>query len=83
MASNASLSFALSFLLGKSPSWFIYYACCNYMTPHISLFSKLELAHQPLTIHTAKGSTMHGRSIGFVLTSNLLVSRVLHVPKLL
>ena len=49
------------------------------MTPHSSLFSKLDLAPHPLSIHIADGSTMHGNSLNFVSTSNLSVHGVFHV----
>ena len=52
------------------------------MTIHPSLFSKLEPVPHPLRIHTVNGSTMHYNSLGFVLTSNLLVPRVFHVHNL-
>ena len=52
------------------------------MTPHSSLFSKHDPAPHLLNIHTADGSTMHVNSLGFVLTSNLFVPRVFHVPDL-
>ena len=52
------------------------------MTPHSSLFSKLDPAPHPLNIHIANGSTMHGNSLGFVSTSNLFVPGVFHVPNL-
>ena len=52
------------------------------MTPHSSVFSKLDPAPHPLNIHIADGSTMHGNSLGFVLTSNLSVPGVFHVPDL-
>ena len=73
MAGNASLSTALSVLLGKSQTWVFDSACCNHMTPHSSLFSKLNLALHPLNIHIANGSFMHGNSLGFVSTSNLSI----------
>ncbi|XP_030942055.1 uncharacterized protein LOC115967115, partial [Quercus lobata] len=79
MAGNASLSTALSVLPGKSQTWLFDSACCNHMTPHSSLFSKLDPA---LNIHIADGSTMHGNSLGFVSTSNLSVPGVFHVPDL-
>ena len=79
MASNASLSTALSVLPGKSQTWLFDSTCCNHMTPHSSLFSKLDPAPHPLNIHIADGSTMHGNSLGFVLTSNLSVPGVFHV----
>ena len=80
MAGNASLSTALSVLPGKSQTWLFDSACCNHMTPHFSLFSKLDLAPYPLNIHIADGSTMHGNSLGFVSTSNLSIPGVFHVP---
>ena len=49
------------------------------MTPHSSLFSKLDPAPHPLNIHIADGSTMHGNSLGLVSTSNLSVPGVFHV----
>ena len=49
------------------------------MTPHSSLFSKLEPTSHLLNIHIDDGSTMHGNSLGFVSTSNLSVPRVFHV----
>ena len=49
------------------------------MTPHSSLFSKLDPTPHPLNILIADGSTMHGNSLGFVSTSNLSVPRVFHV----
>ena len=52
------------------------------MTPHSSLFSKLDPAPHHLNIHIVDGSTMHGNSLGFVLTSNLSVLGVFHVPDL-
>ncbi|WKA04900.1 hypothetical protein VitviT2T_022897 [Vitis vinifera] len=79
MAGNASLSTALSALPGKSQTWLFDSACCNHMTPHSSLFSKLDPAPHPLNIHIADGSTMHGNSLGFVSTSTLSVPRVFHV----
>ena len=82
MASNASLSTTLSVLPGKSQTWFFDSACCNHMTSHSSLFSKLDLAPHPLNIHIVDGSTMHGNSLGFVSTSNLSVPGVFHVPNL-
>ena len=82
MAGNASLSTALSVLPGKSQNWLFDSACCNHMTPHSSLFSKLDPAPHPLNIHIADGSTMHGNSLGFVSTSNLSVPGVFYVPDL-
>ena len=82
MAGNASLSTGLSILPGKSQTWLFDSACCNHMTPHSSLFSKLDPASHPLNIHIADGSTMHGNSLGFVSTSNLFVPRVFHVSDL-
>ena len=49
------------------------------MTPHSSLFSKLDPAPHPLNIHIVDGSIMHENSLGFVSTSNLSVPRVFHV----
>ena len=81
MAGNASLSTTLFVLLGKSQTWLFDSAYCNHMTPHSSLFSKLDPAPHPLNIHIADGSTMHGNSLGFS-TSNLSVPGVFHVPDL-
>ena len=52
------------------------------MTPHSSVFSKLDPAPHPLNIHIANGSTMHGNGLAFVSTTNLSVPRVFHVPDL-
>ena len=82
MAGNAFLSTALFVLPGKSQTWLFDSICCNHMTPHSSLFSKLDPTPHPLNIHIADGSTMHGNSLGFVLTSNLSVPGVFHVPDL-
>ena len=82
MTGNASLSTALSVLPSKSHTWLFDSTCCNHMTPHSSLFSKLNLAPHPLNIHIADGSTMHGNSLGFVSSSNFFVPRVFHVPDL-
>ena len=82
MAGNASLSIALSVLPGKSQTWLFDSAYCNHMTPHSSLFSKLDPTPHPLNIHIADGSTMHGNSLGFVSTSNLSIPGVFHVPDL-
>ena len=79
MAGNASLSTALSVLLGKSQTWLFDSACCNHMTPHSSLFSKLNPAPHHLNIHIVDGSTIHGNSLHFVSTSNLSVPGVFHV----
>ena len=46
MVGNAFHSSSLSILSGMSPSsWLMDSACCNYMTPHSSLFSELNLHH--------------------------------------
>ena len=82
MAGNASLFTALFVLPGKSQTWLFDFACCNHMTPHSSLFSKLDPVPHPLNIHIADGFTMHGNSLGFVSTSNLSVPGVFHVPEL-
>ena len=82
MASNASLSTALSVLPGKSQTWFFDSTCCNHMIPHSSLFSKLDPAPHPLNIHIADDSTMHGNSLDFVSTSNLFIPEVFQVPNL-
>ena len=82
MAGNASLSIAFSILPSKSQTWLFDSACCNHMTPHCSLFSKLDPAPHPLNIHIADGSTMRGNNLGFVLSSNLFVPGVFHVPDL-
>ena len=80
MVGNASYSSSLSTLSGMSPtSWLMDFACYNYMTPHSSLFSKLQPTPHPLNIRTANGSTMSGHNIGSVLTSNLLFPRVFNV----
>ena len=83
MVSNASYSSSLSTLFAMSPtSWLMDSACCNHMTPHSSLFSKLKPAPHSLNIRTANGSTMSGHNIGSVLTSNLSVPGVYNVPDL-
>ena len=51
MVGNASYFSFLSVLSGMSPSfWLMDSACCNYITPHLSLFSKLKPAPHPLNI---------------------------------
>ena len=81
MVDNASYSSFLSTLSSMSPSsWLMDSACCNHMTPHSSLFSKLKPASHPFNIRTANGSTMSGHNIGYVSTSNLLVPGVFNVP---
>ena len=83
MVGNASYSSSLSALSGMSPtSWLMDSACCNHMTPHSSLFSKLKPAPRPLNIRTANGSTMSSHNIGSVSTFNLLVAGVFNVPDL-
>ena len=82
MAGNASLSTVLLVLPGKSQNWLFDSVCCNHMTSHSSLFSKLDLTPHPLNIHIADGSTMHGNSLDFVSTSNLSVPGVFHVPNI-
>ena len=63
-------------------SWLMDSACCNYMTPHSSLFSELKLAPHPLNIHTAYGFTMSCHNIGSISTSNLSIPRVFNVTDL-
>ena len=82
MAGNASLSTVLLVLPGKSQTWLFDSVCCNHMTSHSSLFSKLDPTPHPLNIHIIDGSTMHGNSLGFVSTSNLSIPGVFHVPDL-
>ena len=80
MVSNASYSSSLSVLSGmSSSSWLMYFACCNHMTPHSSLFSELKPAPHPLNIRTTNGSAMSSHNIGFISTSNLSVSEVFNV----
>ena len=82
MAGNAYLSTAFSILPSKSQTWLFNSACYNHMTPHSFLFFKLDHTSHPLNIHIADGSTMHGNSLDFVLTSNLFVLGLFHVPDL-
>ena len=82
MAGNASISTALSILLGKSQTWLFYSACYNHMIPHLSLFSKLDSAPHLLNIHIVDGSTMHRNSLGSISTSNISIPRIFHVPNL-
>ena len=83
MVCNVSYFSFLSVLSGMSPSsWLMDSACCNHMTPHLSLFSELKPAPNPLNICIANGSTMFGRNIGSVSTSNLSVPGVFNVPNL-
>ena len=60
MAGNASFSITLFVQLDKSQTWLFDSACCNHMTPHSSLFSKLDPTPHLLNIHIADGFTMHG-----------------------
>ena len=83
MVGNASYSSSFSALFGMPPSsWLMDSACCNYMTPHSSLFSELKPAPHPLNICTANSSTMSGHNIGYVSTSNLSVLGVFNIPDL-
>ena len=83
MVGNAFYSSSLSISSGMSPSsWLMDFACCNYMTPHSSLFSQLELAPHLLNIHTANDFTMFGHNIGSISTSNLSIPGVFNVPNL-
>ena len=83
MVRNAPYSSSLSALSGMSPtSWLMDFTCCNHMTPHSSLFSKLKPAPHPLNIRTANGSKMSGHNIGFVSTSNHSVPGVYNVLNL-
>ena len=83
MVGNASYSSFLSALSGMSPSsWLMDSACCNHMTPHSSLFSKLKPAPHPFNIRTANGFTISGHNIGSVSTFNLSVLGVFNVPNL-
>ena len=66
-------------LPGKSQTWLFDSVCCNHMTSHSSLFSKLDPTPHPLNIHIVDGSTMHGNSLGFVSTSNFSIPRVFHI----
>ena len=63
-------------------SWLMDSACCNHMTPHLSLFSQLELAPHPLNICTANDFTMFVNNIGSISTSKLSVPGFFNVTKL-
>ena len=63
-------------------SWLMDSACCNHMTPHLSLFSELKLAPHPFNIRTANGSTISGHNVGSISTSSLSVLGVFNVPDL-
>ena len=83
MVGNASYSSSLSALFSMSPtSWLMDSTCCNYMTPHSSLFSKLKPALHPLNIRIANSSIMSSHNIGSVSTSSLSVPAVFNVPDL-
>ena len=83
MAGNASLSTALSqFYPVSLKLGFLILHVAIIMTPHSSLFSKLNPASHPLNIHIADGSTMHGNSLGFVSTFNLFILGVFYLPNL-
>ena len=83
MVGNASYFSSLSVLSGMSPSsWLMDSACCNHMTPHLSLFSELKPTSHLLNIRTVNGSTMSGHNIGSVSTSSLSVLDVFNVPNL-
>ena len=83
MVDNASYSSFLLVLSSMSPfSWLMDSACCNHITPHLSIFSKLEPAPHPLNIRTANGSTMFSHKLGSISTSNLSVPGVFIVPNL-
>ena len=83
MVGNAPYSSSLSALSGMSPSsWLMDSACCNHMTPHSSIFSKLKSAPHPLNIRIANGSTMSDHNIDSVSASNLSIPGVFNVPNL-
>ena len=63
-------------------SWLMDSACCNHMTPHSSLFSKLKSTPHPLNIHIVNGSIMSGHNIGSVSTSNLSIPGVFNISDL-
>ena len=80
MVGNASYSSSLLVLFSMSTtSWLMDSTCCNHMTPHLSLFSKLKPALHPLNIRIANSSIMSSHNIGSVSTSNLSVPRVFNV----
>ena len=67
MVGNASYSSSLSVSSGMSPSsWLMEFACCNHMTPHLSLFSQLKPTPHPFNIRIANGFTMFGHNIGSI-----------------
>ena len=84
MVGNTSFSSFLSVLSSMSHfSWLMDFACCNNMTPHLSLFSQLEPAPHPFNIRTADGSTIFGYTIGSISTTNLSVLGVFKIPNFL
>ena len=81
MVGKASYSYSLLVLSSMSPSsWLINSACCNHMTPHLSLFSEFKHTPHLLNIHTTNNSTMSNHNIGSVSTSNLSILGVFNVP---
>ena len=83
MFSNVSYFSSFPVLSGMSPSsWLMDSVCCNHMTSHSSLFSKLEPVLHLLNICTANGSTKFSHKIGSISTSNLSVHGVFNVPNL-
>ena len=82
MIGNTSIS-SLSVLSSMSPSsQLMDSACCNHMTPNLSLFSQLEPSPHLLNIRTTNGFTMFGNNIGSISTANLLVIGVFNIPNL-
>ena len=58
------------------------FACCNHITPHLSLFSQLKPTPHSLNIRTANDFTMFSHNIGSISTSNLSVPGVFNAPNL-
>ena len=63
-------------------SWLRDSTCGNHMTPHLSLFSQLELAPHLLNIYTTNGFSIFRHNICSISTSNLSALGIFNVHNL-
>ena len=75
LLSSSASNTTLSTISGTSPTWLLDYACCNYMTSSLDVFSSHTSTSLP-TIYIANGSPMHVSHLGNVSTPALSVSSV-------
>ncbi|XP_028064732.1 uncharacterized protein LOC114267861 [Camellia sinensis] len=81
LSTSGAPSTAISVTLDTS-SWYFDSACYNHMTSDPTLFSSTTCPSNLPSTHTADGSQMHVRHVGYISTSNVSLPHTYLIPNL-